>query len=52
MVDNAKFGLKVLGGEQVEGLAVVASLDIGAIARVGSRIVAEPLAWANAHGIR
>lgn len=43
---------RLLAEGQVEGLAAVSRLDIGAIGRVGARIVSEPYAWANAHHIR
>ncbi len=43
---------RLLDEGQVDGLAAVAAMDIGAISRVGASIVSGPYAWANAHGIR
>lgn len=43
---------RLLDDGQVDGLAAVAGMDIGAIARVGAAIVSGPYSWANAHGIR
>jgi hypothetical protein len=41
-----------LADRQIARLVVVASLDIGTIARAGSSIAADPLSWASTHSTR